>query len=403
MAETPPIGGTTDARFAAVADAFAANFTERGEIGASVCVTVEGRTVVDLWGGWADPDERRPWQADTLVNAFSVGKGFVALLAARLLGQGRLDVDATVASVWPEFGQAGKSSITIRQLLSHQAGLPAFHQPMPDDAIYDWAAMTAALAAEEPWWTPGEIHGYHVNTYGFLAGEVLRRITGDSPGRLLRELVAGPLGADVHLGLAATDDPRTATFVWPDFSALALEPPPPGEPAADHAAFGIADPIDADPIDAMRYAAYFNPSTFSGAGIINTRAWRGAEMPSTNTHASARGVTRIYAALVGGGTLDGVTVVDPAALAAATAEQVDGLDIVLDRPSRFGLGFQLAQPDRPLGPDPRGFGHFGAGGSLGFADPASGVAFGYVMNRIGSRWQNPCNQTLRDAVFAALT
>jgi len=377
------IDGTWDPAFAAVADAFAGNFAERGEVGAAVCVSVGGRTVVDLWGGFADADGARRWERDTLVDAFSVGKAMLALLVAQLVGEGRLDVDDRVAGVWPEFAAAGKELVTIRQLLSHQAGLPGLRVRMPPGSMLDWPAMTGALAAAEPWWVPGTAHGYHVNTYGFLVGEVLRRVTGRSPGRLLRERVAGPLDADLHVGLPAAEHHRVADFLLP------LDVPDEVEPDLEGPAL-------------MRYNAYFNPSGLSGTGVVNTPAWREAEIPSTNMHASARGVARVFAALAAGGVHDGTRLVDPVALAEATVEQVDGDDLILERTSRFGLGFQLTQPDRPLGPGPSGFGHFGAGGSLGFAHPDSGVALGYVMNQLGPRWQNPRNRALIDAVFASL-
>ncbi len=377
------IEGAVDPAFAAVGDAFRDNFATRGEVGAAVCVVVGGTTVVDLWGGWADAAATRPWGPDTLVNAFSVGKGFLAVLAAQAAGRGRLDLDAPVGRAWPEFEAAGKAAITARQLLSHQAGLPALRAPVPAAELYDWAAMTGRLAAEAPWWEPGTAHGYHVNTYGLLVGELLRRVTGRRPGDLLRTELAGPLGADVHLGLAPEHDARTAEFLWPG--------DPPGRP----------DP-EVTGVDLMRFNTYFNPPTVSGAGVVNSRSWRAAELPSTNTHASARGVARIYAALAAGGALDGVRVVDPDALAAATAEQVHGPDLVLERVTRFGLGFQLTQGERPLGPAESGFGHFGAGGSVGFCHPDTGVAMGYVMNQLGPRWQNPRNRALIDAVFASL-
>lgn len=379
----PTIGGVCDPRFVAVREAFADNFRHRDEVGAAVCVVVHGRTVVDLWGGTASADGSRPWGPDTLVNAFSVGKGLLALLVARAVGEGLLELDRPVAAVWPEFGAAGKDGITLRELLAHRAGLPAVAVRLPAGAMFDWAGMTAALAAQAPWWEPGTAHGYHVNTYGFLVGEVLRRVTGRTPGELLRTTLAEPLGADVHLGVAAADEPRVADFAWPG------DAPPEEAP-------------DLTGLDLMRHNAYWNPSGLSGAGVVNTRRWREAELPSTNTHASARGVARVYAALALGGAVHGVRVVDAGALADATAEAAAGEDLVLGRPSRFGLGFQLTQPERPLGPNPGAFGHFGAGGSVGFCDPASGVALGYVMNQLGARWQNPRNRALVDAVFESL-
>src|SRR2546421_234561 len=205
-AKTVPAGaGTCDPRFTSVRDAFDRNFNERGELGAALTVHVDGRVVADLWGGWADQGAGRPWHPDTLVNAFSVGKGLIATCAARLAGQGRLDLDTTVAAYWPEFAAGGKDQITLRQLLSHQAGLPAVRRPLPPGAMLDWTAMAAALAPQEPWWEPGSGHGYHVNTFGFLVGEVIRRVTGATAGEYLRTEVAGPLGADVHIGLPAAE------------------------------------------------------------------------------------------------------------------------------------------------------------------------------------------------------
>jgi CubicO group peptidase (beta-lactamase class C family) len=385
-AVVPPaeVAGACDRRFGPVREAFSGNFTERGEIGGAVCVAVDGRVVVDLWGGWADLGGTRRWRPDTLVNVFSVGKGLIAVCAARLAGQGRLDFDAPVAGCWPEFGAAGKDAITVRQLLSHQAGLPAVRRRLPPGSMLDWQAMTAALAAEQPWWEPGTGHGYHVNTFGFLAGEVIRRVSGATVGALLREQIAGPLGADVHIGLPASRHARVAEFAWPG--------PPPAE----------VEPAGLEPARLMEHNAYFNPGGLSGAGVINSAAWRAAEVPSANAHGTARGVARVYAALAGGGSLDGVTIAGTAALAAAATEQVYGPDLVLHRPSRFGLGFQLTQPERPLGPGGAAFGHFGAGGSLGFCDPGCGLAFGYVMNQMGPRWQNPRTRALIDAVYQCL-
>jgi CubicO group peptidase (beta-lactamase class C family) len=379
------IGGTCDGGFGPVRTAFTENFTARGETGAAVCVTAGGRVVADLWGGWANPAGRAAaWGPDTLVNVFSAGKGMVALLTARLAGQRRLDLDAPVTRYWPEFGAAGKETVTVGHLLSHQAGLPAVRLRLPPGAMFDWAVMTGALAAQRPWWAPGTAHGYHVNTFGFLVGEVIRRVTGSTVGTLLRAQIAGPLGADVHIGLPAAEHGRVAQFAWP------------GEPPPEQELPGVPD----DQI--MEHNAYFNPGGLSGAGVVNSAAWRAAELPSANAHATARGLARVYTALAAGGVLDGVVVASADALAAATAEQVYGPDRILHRPSRFGLGFQLTQPERPLGPNPGAYGHFGAGGSLGFCDPQAGVAFAYVTNQMGPRWRNPRNRALIDALYACL-
>jgi CubicO group peptidase (beta-lactamase class C family) len=385
------IAGRCDASFTAVRDAFAANFAERGEIGAAACLAVHGTVVADLRGGWASRAPDRPWTPRTLVNVFSVGKALIAVCVARLIGEGQLDADAPVARYWPEFGAADKTAVTLRQLLSHQAGLPALRAPMPERSVLDWQAMVGALAAETPWWPPGSAHGYHANTFGFLAGEVIRRASGMTVGTMLRREIAGPLGADVHIGLPPAQHDRVAEFLWPESGGQAW----PGQPGALGAG---ADPGD----QRMIVNAYFNPPDLSGVGVVNTADWRTAEVPSANAHATAAGVARVYAALAGAGAVEGVRVVDSGALAASVEEQVYGEDLVLRRPSRFGLGFQLTQPERPFGPGPRAFGHFGAGGSVGLCDPDTGVAFGYVTSQMGPRWQNPRNRALINAVFASL-
>ncbi len=380
---TMPTRGWCDPSFAAVSDQFAANFADRGETGAAACVSVHGTVVADLWGGWRDSGQHQPWQRDTLVNVFSVGKGMIAVATARLIGQGQLDPDAAVARYWPQFAASGKADVTVRQLLSHQAGLPAFRRQMPAGSMLDWTIMTSALAAESPWWPPGQQHGYHVNTFGFLAGELIRRITGLTPGTMLRRKIAGPLGADVHIGLGSAEHGRVAEFLWPRLQA------DPGR-------------AEISPDRLMTYHAYFNPPGLSGAGVVNTPAWRIAEVPSANAHATAAGVARIYAALAEGGAVDGVRIVDSAALIAATEEQVYGHDLVLQRPTRFGLGFQLTHPERQLGRGPMAFGHYGAGGSVGMCDPEAGIALGYVTSQMGPRWQNPRNRALIDAVYDCL-
>jgi CubicO group peptidase (beta-lactamase class C family) len=386
MATVPLIEGTCDPRFGAVRTAFGGNFEKHGEIGAAVAVAIDGRLVVDLWGGHADAARRSPWRRETLVNVFSVGKGLTALCALVLHERGRLDLDAPVCRWWPEFAAGGKDGITVRQLLCHRAGLPAVRAPLPDDAMLHWDTMTGALARQEPWWPPGTRHGYHVNTFGFLVGEVVRRVSGRTLGTFLREEIAARLDADFHIGLPARDEARVAEFFWPS--------------EMDPARHAVPGPLGDE--QQMIRNTYVNPPGLSGHGVVNTSQWRRAEIPSTNGHATARGVARVYAALAAGGTLDGVEIVGRETLAEAVAEHANGPDAVLGRASRFGLGFQLPQPERPLGPNPGAFGHFGAGGALGFADPEAGVAFGYVMNRMGPRWQNPTNRSLMEAVYACL-
>ena len=215
------IDGYCDAHFHAVKDAFAQNFDLHGEVGASVAVMVDGRMVVDLWAGHADGARTRPWERDTIVNVYSTTKGMVAACAHRLIEKGLLNLDAPVAKYWPEFAQKGKERLPVRYLLSHKAGLPAIREPLPAGTLYDWNAMAAALAAEEPWWEPGAKHGYHAVTFGFLVGEVVRRVSGKSVGTYFRDEIGAPLSLDFHIGLAAENDARTAEM-------LAAPPPEPG-------------------------------------------------------------------------------------------------------------------------------------------------------------------------------
>jgi CubicO group peptidase (beta-lactamase class C family) len=383
----PEINGVCDARFAAVRAVLANNFREHGEVGAAVAITIDGRFVVDLWGGWANEDRSRSWQRDTLVNVFSVGKAIATTSLLMLVDRGRLDLDAPVAQYWPEFAARGKNEITVRVLLSHQAGLPAIRHALPDLAMYDWQLMTSALAAEEPWWEPGRQHGYHVNTFGFLSGEIARRISGDRIGTFVRREIAGPLRADFHFGLGAEHDERIADYIFTD-ELVAREP----RQGAD----------DDEARRTLLRCVYLNPPGLSGPGTVNTRAWRAAEMPSTNGHSNARGVARIYSALACGGAVNGIRLLQRETIEHAITEASAGPDFVLRRASRFGLGFQLSQPERPFGPNPRSFGHFGAGGSLGFADPDVRLAFAYTMNRAGPRFRNPRVEALIDAVYASL-
>jgi len=387
VAGVPEICGACDARFAAVRSALARNFREQDEVGAAVAVTVDGTCVVDLWAGWADEARTRPWQRDTLVDVFSVGKAVATLSLLMLVERGQVGLDTPVASYWPEFAARDKGGITVCMLLSHRAGLPAIRRALPEGAMYDWNLMTAALAAEEPWWEPGERHGYHVNTFGFLVGEIVRRVSGQSIGTFVRREIAEPLAADFHFGIGPEHDTRIADFLFTD-ELLAREPSQKGE---DDAARRL-----------MLGCVYLNPPGVSGPGTVNTREWRAAEMPSTNGHANARAVARIYSALACGGAVDGIRLLRAETIEHAIAEASAGPDVVLGRPSRFGLGFQLTQPERPFGVSPRSFGHFGAGGALGFADPDARLAFAYTMNRAGPRFHNPRVRNLIDAVCAAL-
>ena len=356
------IHGTCEPRFAAVRDAFVANFDAGREVGASFAATLGGESVVDLWAGDADAARTRPWQRDTIVNLFSTTKAVTALAAHILVDRGQLDLDAPVARWWPEFAAHGKQAITPRQLLSHTAGLAAVRAPLTVDAFYDWPAMTAALAAETPWWEPGTANGYHALSYGYLVGELIRRIDGRTPGAFMRDEIARPLGADFHLGLPAGEDARVADMVPPTAAESAIAASVVRPPESLYAAVMGNPPIQPE--------------------IANTPAWRRAEIPAANGHGNARSVARIMAALAGGGTLDGVRLLSRQTIEQAITEQIYSQDLVLNFPIRWGLGFMLNSPTLPLSPNEHTFGHGGWGGSLGFADLDAGASWAYVMNKM---------------------
>ena len=383
------IHGQCDERFAPVRAAFAEGFRSRNEIGAAVAVVRDGRTVVDLWAGHADLARTQPWQRDTIVNIYSCTKAMTALCAHQLVERGALDLDAPVARYWPEFAQAEKERIPVRWLLSHRAALPAVKEVLAPETLYDWDAMCAALAAQTPWWEPGTAHGYHAVTFGWLVGEVVRRLTGRSLGTYFRDEIARPLGLDLHIGLADAEHHRVAQMS--DIPTDQLDPN----------AIGLAQLILSDP-QSMAALAFVNPPSMALGP--NNPEWRRAEIPGANGHGAARDLARVYGALARGGTIDGVQVLQPTSIARCAAEQSHGADLVLQINTRFGLGVMLPQdrPDARFGPSPRAFGHPGAGGSLGFADPDSKIGFGYVMNRMGPNiLLDPRAIALIDAVYAA--
>jgi len=374
-----PIVGRCDDKFAEVREAFAANFGERGEVGAAVCVVVNGAEVVNLAGGWTSTSHDHPWQPDTLVNFYSVGKPIVALLALQLVDTGLIGLDDPIASLWPEFAAGGKEAATVRHGLCHQAGIPAIRRRLTNDDLWDWGLMTGALAATDAWWKPGSRHAYHSNTYGHLIGEVVRRATGEMPGTLLRA-VADAIDADIFFGVPEGEAHRCADVIMvaktiPEDVQIGAQ--------ADDAS--------------MALLGYFNPPGYSSMGVVNSTQWRSAQVPSTNGHGTARGIARLYAALLEPGRL-----LSQALLDEATCPQSIGYCPVLGEETTFGLGFKPTAPRRAFGPNQRSFGHFGTGGAVGFADPDAGVAFGYVMNHVIPRWQSSRNRALIDAVYRAL-
>ena len=382
------IHGICDEKFTRVRDALAENFATHGEVGAALAVMVDGEMVVDLWAGHADAAQSRAWERDTLVNVYSTTKGMTALCAHRLVERGLLDLDAPVARYWPEFAQGGKGELPVRYLLSHRAGLPALSEPLPPGSLYNWEVMTSALAKQEPWWEPGTKHGYHALTYGWLVGEVVRRISRKSLGTFFRDEVAEPLGLDFHIGLASNHDGRTAEVI------------PPVEADLEG---GFLSAILSDP-ESMSYKSFSLTEEPIDLEQANTPEWRAAEIPAANGHGSARAVARVYGVLARGGELEDVRVLGASAIERAIVEQSDGLDAVLLLPSRFGMGFMLTQPELQLGPNEHAFGHSGLGGSLGFADPDAKLGFGYTMNKmiVSADLVDPRWPAMFDAVYGSL-
>ncbi|MDQ6697631.1 MAG: beta-lactamase family protein [Actinomycetota bacterium] len=377
----PGVDGWVDLGFEAVHDAFVSNFADRGEVGAAVSVYLRGRPVVDLWGGVADATTGRRWTEDTVVPVFSSTKGVTAVGANLAIERGLLDPDAPVATYWPEFAAAGKGSITVRHVLSHQAGLPLVEGDFTLDQVLAWQPMVEALAAQRPLWPPGSQHGYHMRTYGWLVGELLRRVSGVSPGRFLREEVADPLQLQFWVGLPAEVEPRVARLVPPRNSLRqALAP------------FG----------ESMLLAQVFaNPSgLFDYDDMWNSSELHACELPSSNGIGDARSLARLYASLIGDG-VDGVRTLRSDTVAKATVEQVRGPDAVIVAETRFGLGFMLGTSFGAANPHSC-FGHAGAGGSLAFVDPATGLSFGYVMNDLRFDASDPRSEALVTAARAAV-
>jgi CubicO group peptidase (beta-lactamase class C family) len=312
-----------------------------------------------------------------------------ALCLHQLVEEGKVDLDAPVARYWPEFAAAGKGEVPVRLLLSHRVGLPAVRKLLPNDALYDWSAMTAALAAETPWWTPGERHGYHAVTFGWLVGEIVRRVTGKSVGTVLRERIAGPLGADFFIGLADAEHGRVA-----ELGAMVAQPAP------DSGGFNLMEAFMKDP-EGMVARAFMNPPSMAFGP--NNPAWRRAEIPAANGQANALGIAKIYGAVVA--PKAGHAVLSPESVARASQEQSKGPDAVLQLETRFGLGFMIPQArrDARFGPGERSFGHPGAGGSLGFGDPEARIGFGYAMNKMGpSILMDARPLALIDALYSCL-
>jgi CubicO group peptidase (beta-lactamase class C family) len=392
------IDGFCKKGFERVAETFTKNFAEAGELGASVCVTAGGETVVDLWGGIADSKTDAPWKKDTVSIVFSCTKGATALCAHMLASRGKLDLDAPVSELWPEFGQKGKQAVTTRMMLDHSSAVPALREKVKDTGPYEWAYMTQRLAEEEPFWMPGTRNGYHGLTFGWTVGEMVRRASGKSLGTFFRDEVAKPLGLDFWIGLPEAIEPRVAPI-----TPFAYKPEQAITPF-------LRDLPNKQSIPAL---FYFNSGAIL-AGGLNTRAGHAAEIGAANGITNARGLAGMYAPLAqGGGKLvDGKTLARMAEVSMATHD-----DATLRIPTRFALGFMKSMDNRKrsvgakiFGEDcdsmilsSAAFGHVGAGGSLGFADPVAGLSFGYTMNKMGpGLLMNGRGQPLVDATYLSL-
>lgn len=393
MGRMTMIDGVVAAGFEPVREAFAKNFTQHGDVGAAVCVYLDGQLVVDLWGGVADPDSDRPWTRDTLQLVYSATKGATATVAHLLAQRGVLDLDAPVAEYWPEFAANGKADIPVRWLLSHQAGLVTLDQPVSLTKALDWHPIAAALAAQRPVWIPGTAHGYHGRTFGWLVGEVIRRAAGRTLGRIFADEIAAPLDLDFFIGLPATERDRVSRLVYQKPEVDLTTVPPESLPAElrdlvaawrdpnslSNRAFAVTDPPEID---------------------FNSPEVQAAELPASNGIGTARGLARMYAALIG--KVDGVRLLTPETLLSATKEQASGPDQVMVVPSRFSSGYMLPTETNPM-IGPASFGHTGRGGSLGFADPEHNIAFGYAMNHIIGGPDDARATLLVDAVRRSLT
>lgn len=352
------VDGTHDPRFGAVRDAFASCFADGLETGGAVAVMVNGRLVVDLWGGHSDAAATTPWTRQTLVNIWSATKGVLATAIAMAVERGQLAYDRPVAEVWPEFAAEGKEAISLDIVMSHRAGLHGLTTPMDHAGLYDWFPYAQALAAQAPLFAPGSLFVYHAVSYGHLAGEPLRRADGRFPGRFIAEEIAGPLGLRFFLGLPQEEDHRAAEMV-----------------AGPKASDWIGE------IDRNGWGHAMRHPTVT-ATDPNTRAWRAAEIPGANGQADAAALATLYGALARGGTLDGVTLLSADGIRAATAERYRGPDASFGTETAFAAGYRLGGPGSEHGPSTASFGHSGWGGTLAFADPDARLGFAFVTHRM---------------------
>ena len=356
------VHGTCDARFEAVRSLLRDNLDSGAELGASLVVDIDGELAVDLWGGFRDEDQTIPWTAGTITNVWSTTKTVTSLAALMLIDRGELDPAAPVAKYWPEFAANGKQDITVSQIMSHTSGVSGLEHPAVIADLYDWEQATARMAAQAPWWPPGTASGYHALNYGHLVGEVVRRITGQPLKQFVAAEIAGPLGADFQIGAAERDWPRIADVV-----------PPPPLPF-DLSALDPASPV---------YRTFTGP--VADAAAANTPDWRRADIGAANGHGNARSAARVMSVLSQGGEVDGVRLLSPATIDLVFQEQIDGIDLVLGVPLRFGLGYGLPRAEvLPWAVNERVCFWGGWGGSVIIMDAGRRMTFAYMMNKMGA-------------------
>ena len=378
MSDHPtPLGGTCSARFDPLRELFAAKLESGEDLGASLAVNIDGEMVVDLWGGWADEARTAPWTENTIANVFSTTKTMTALAALVLVDRGELDLDATVAKYWPEFAARGKAGIKVRHLLSHTSGVSGWEQPITLEDLYDWDKSTALLAAQAPWWEPGTASGYHALTYGHLIGEVIRRITGQRLGEFFAAHVAGPLGADFHIGLPPSEFPRVANVVSP-----------PADPAMP-----VFDPTQLDP-NSVAFKSMSNP--IMSPETTWTEGWRRADIGAANGHGNARSVARLQSAVACGGEVDGVRLLSPKTIDRIFEVQSNGIDLVIGIPLKIGVGYSLT-------PEGRVCAWGGTGGSTVIIDVDRRITFAYVMNKMAPGGGAPIAAALAERVKDIVT
>jgi len=375
--------GECDSAFKGVKDILEQLFDEGREVGCAVCVYSGGRKVVDLWGGVADPDEGRPWERDTIVSTFSVSKALVSTMGHMLVDRGVIDLDDPVAKYWPAFGQNGKDAILVRHLLDHRCAVSYVDRPLAPGELYDWDLMIEAVEQTAPNWEPGVRPVYLNMTYGYLMGGLVYRLTGKRIGQFNREELCGPLELDYNFALTESEKARCARIMQK------------GSPRA------LFEEVAANPDTLFARTM----QGFRADEDFNSDGWRSSEVGSGQGHGNARAIAGLFEMLRAGGTFNGVTVMSPSTRDAAIAFQCEseGDDPILGKPVRFALGYEINNPTFPMGPNPKAFGHWGAGGAFGFGDIDNGIAFGYTPNYMHDSLElGPRGTALVDAVFDCL-